>query len=50
MADFHPSSVVMCWNEEGYQLLWTDPVPARREVDNDVSSYEQYESISSVVL
>jgi hypothetical protein len=36
---FIRSSVVMCWTEEEYQLLWTDPVPARREMDNAASSY-----------
>jgi hypothetical protein len=27
-------SVIRCWAEEEYQMLWIDPVPARRDMDN----------------
>ena len=44
------SSVVMCWTEEGYQLLWTNLFMVRREMDNAASSYEQHEYVSSIVF
>ena len=30
--------------------MWSDPVPARKEMDNAASSFEQHESASSVVF
>ena len=47
---FIRSSVLMGWTEERYQHLWTDPVPARKEMDNTASSYEEHEFVSSVVF
>ena len=46
---FVRSTVVLDWIENGYQLLWSQRAPERREMDNAPSAKEHHEFVSAAV-